>query len=495
MCKINTKTSIPTLSLFAVFLFHLASCSDNPSSLKGDRVIVCGHSDVSGPELQTIKVKFASVTSFNLSKMEYLEYIDKETGDFRFEFQLLNPQDILLTYNKSFTLLLSPGDSLYIHFDKDFTSCTQSEMDRHTTFYGSPADLNNTILKYRQFQSDNKFQPNCAGKSMEEYKTELSKWIDSQNVAIDRFIEQANPSKKFVKWVKSDNVYSNANYLVDYIFYSDMNHQPFPKDLFDNEIFPVNNDQAIISSMYRFHLNQYIQVEYLRDSVFLSLKDTNTVQAFETVIDMFLKKEEPGLSRDIMLCDLLAGALYYDLSDAEKLKETYSGKISDLTLKSEFEKMFDESRVNRSKNIGFTSLFSEVDTTAISNDLFEDLSKRFKGKVLYIDFWATWCGPCRIDLAESYKLSESYKEEPVEFIYVCVRSTKNDWDTFIKNRGLKFNHYYLDMLQSDVLIDKLGIVGFPTHYLLNKKGEIVLKNAPGPTTSSIKKELAILLKE
>lgn len=492
MCKVR-KTSISTLSLFAVFLFYLVSCSDKSTNLKGDRVIVCGHSDISGPELQTIKVKFVSVTSFNLSKIEYLEYIDKETGDFRFEFQLLNPLDILLTYNKSLTLLLSPGDSLYIHFDKDFVTCTQPEMDKHITFYGSGADLNNTVLRYRQFQSDNKFQPNVEGKSTEEYKSDLSKWIESQNMAIDRFIEQTNPSREFVKWVKSNNVYSNANYLVDYMFYSDMNHQPFPKDLFDKEIFPVNNDQAIIASMYRFHLNQYIQVKYLRDSVFLSLKDKNTVQAFETVIDLFLKKEEPGLSRDIMLCDLLAGSLYYDLSDAEKLKKTYSGKISDLTLKSEFVKMFDESMVNRSKNIGFTSLFNEVDPTAISNDLFDDLSKRFNGKVLYIVFWATWCGPCRIDLAESFKLSELYRDEPVEFIYVCVRSTKNDWDAFIKNRGLKSNHYYLDMLQSEILTDKLGIVVFPTHYLLNKKGEIVLKDAPGPSTSSIKKELAILI--
>jgi hypothetical protein len=44
-------------------------------------------------------------------------------------------------------------------------------------------------------------------------------------------------------------------------------------------------------------------------------------------------------------------------------------------------------------------------------------------------------------------------------------------------------------------MNKLGIIGFPTYYLLNKKGEIVIKNAPGPSTNSIGKEIELLLKE
>jgi thiol-disulfide isomerase/thioredoxin len=274
-----------------------------------------------------------------------------------------------------------------------------------------------------------------------------------------------------------------------------MNQKPLTADFFDNKVFPIDNDEAIISSMYRFHLNQFMQIKYCRDTLFLKLKYTDCFQAYKPIIDLLLESESPGLSRQIMLCDLLVESLNYDITDAEKLKDSYSENISNALLRSDLNEIFDQSIASKSQNIEFTRLFNEMDTAAISRDLFEDLAKRFRGKVVYIDFWATWCAPCRVELPQFTKLSDSYKGKDIEFIYLCIKSPKGDWETLLKSRNLISNQYYLDMVQSDVFMNKLGIIGFPTYYLLNKKGEIVIKNAPGPSTNSIGKEIELLLKE
>lgn len=479
-------------SLLTVLLSTFLCNAQESTIFKNGKVIICGHSDVHKNELQTIAIDIGGIT--DMRGLNYVDFINNETGNYKFKIDISNAQDVSLEYNnKKLTVFVSPGDSLFISFDKLFDTCQQSDIFNHITFSGQYADINKTILEYQVFKGDSSFIPNCKGKSAEQYKAELSNWIDNRAKKIAQFAKLKNSSKEFVDWATFDNIYSNANYLIDYMAYLSMNKMHLVGNLFDTSIFPVNNEKALISRQYRVHVNQYFVFKYFMDSTVQSLISKKEYYlGFKKALNSIIANEPNGISRDILVNDLFNSCLSEDQMSCQKLKNENISCISDRYLRSEFEKHFN-SVINQPKSIEFISSSNSEDS--IIGDLFKDIEARFKGRVIYLDIWATWCSPCRYEFPYSHKLSDLYKGKNIEFIYVCMNSSKENWENVRKMMKLDGSHYYLNKIQSDVFSTKFRTRGFPTYYLINKKGQLIDKNAPRPSSTNIKDQIDILLNE
>jgi len=102
----------------------------------------------------------------------------------------------------------------------------------------------------------------------------------------------------------------------------------------------------------------------------------------------------------------------------------------------------------------------------------------WKGKVVLIDYWATWCGPCRKSFPSLQKLYEKYKDNPnVVFAVVNVWERDNDRTKIVKdflsnNPTLTFP-MYID--KDDSVVKKYGVTGIPTKFFLGKDGRIQFK--------------------
>ena len=116
-----------------------------------------------------------------------------------------------------------------------------------------------------------------------------------------------------------------------------------------------------------------------------------------------------------------------------------------------------------------------TDEGLIINDSFSKIINDHKGKVIYIDCWGTWCGPCLSEMPHSNHLIERYKSEDIVFVYICLDSPKDQWDKTIKMRNLKGEHYWFDKKKSDKLRADYDIIGIPFYFLINKEGEIFSK--------------------
>jgi len=94
----------------------------------------------------------------------------------------------------------------------------------------------------------------------------------------------------------------------------------------------------------------------------------------------------------------------------------------------------------------------------------------YRGKVVLLDFWATWCPPCRKGIPDLIELKNKFKDEKFEVIGVSVdRETKKDIPAFIKSNGVNYPIVYAD----DVTITAFGgIEGIPTVFLIDKEGKI-----------------------
>jgi len=120
--------------------------------------------------------------------------------------------------------------------------------------------------------------------------------------------------------------------------------------------------------------------------------------------------------------------------------------------------------------------------------------KSYRGKVVYVDFWASWCGPCRLSLPELNKLRKQYRKKGFEVIAINLDEDKDDAMEFLKEFPVAFP------TARDVkgtTPDKYGLQGMPTAYLIDRKGKVSLVHEGFKKTDSaeLKHKIAALLKK
>ncbi|QDH80780.1 TlpA family protein disulfide reductase [Echinicola soli] len=110
-----------------------------------------------------------------------------------------------------------------------------------------------------------------------------------------------------------------------------------------------------------------------------------------------------------------------------------------------------------------------------ADQLFETMMAQFKGKVVYVDFWATWCGPCISGIKQIAPLKEEMKDEDVVFVYITDQSSPEKLWNF-KVPGIKGEHFRVNNDQWNILSQKFQISGIPHYVLVDKDGKVVRNN-------------------
>ena len=115
--------------------------------------------------------------------------------------------------------------------------------------------------------------------------------------------------------------------------------------------------------------------------------------------------------------------------------------------------------------------------------LFEELIKPYKGKVIYVDFWGTWCGPCKENMKYVKDMKAKLKGQDVVFMYFANRSPEDSWKNIIKEMDLTGENvvqYRLPEKQEEIIERLFSVNSFPTYLLINKEGKVVNTKAARP---------------
>ena len=117
---------------------------------------------------------------------------------------------------------------------------------------------------------------------------------------------------------------------------------------------------------------------------------------------------------------------------------------------------------------------------------------QFKGQVVLLDFWASWCKPCIADLPYLREVKEKTSDWPVVFVNISLDEDEADWREAIDKHGIEGVHVRADGFGSDVA-KSYQVMGIPTYYLVDSQGLIVedpgLRGDTDATVAAIEKSL------
>jgi peroxiredoxin len=116
----------------------------------------------------------------------------------------------------------------------------------------------------------------------------------------------------------------------------------------------------------------------------------------------------------------------------------------------------------------------------------------FKGKVVILDFWATWCPPCRAEIPSFVELQDAYKNKGVQIIGISLdQDGAAVLKPFIEKNKI---NYPIVIGTPKVTADYGGVEGIPTTFIIDKTGKIVAKHVGLTEKSEFEKEIEPLLK-
>lgn len=124
---------------------------------------------------------------------------------------------------------------------------------------------------------------------------------------------------------------------------------------------------------------------------------------------------------------------------------------------------------------------------------FQDLLDLYKGKVIYLDFWASWCRPCKNEMPHSAKLKETFKGKDVVFVYISSDRNEAAWRNAVSQLSIKGENYLTSVNVYNGYNGQFDVKYIPRYILIDKEGNVVDANAKRPSNPEVIKDINNLL--
>lgn len=275
---------------------------------------------------------------------------------------------------------------------------------------------------------------------------------------------------------------NNKNRLDSKYYYYLKNKLVFEKKIINNDNDLIINDTLLVLNTYRDNIERYYNEKYSNKTV----KTSNGWRIDNRAIydSLATKKSINSLTyKYILYHNLKEIAKNFSSQDLEKYLIKFQKITNDSILINEIKSDYLLDYINLRKDIKSVH-FMDINGKIIS---LSEVLKKNKGKLVYIDFWASWCAPCRVEIPSSKLIQKEFENKNIEFIYISIDTNKNKWLKANKDENLlpKNNYLALNYPQAS-FYNELKLKTIPRYILFDKNGILISDSAPKPSEKRLK---------
>jgi len=299
---------------------------------------------------------------------------------------------------------------------------------------------------------------------------------------------------------KFDALYYLVNYAIDDKTFTAQQATDFVRDNFEPEANKTNyspSNDYLPKTAKPGILNNLFNDEFIKSDEYQTLmandyiifiweqqkrKDSTVVDSKRYKIDFIkiIASDYKGKIKDEVLYNYLESTIRYcrsyeELFDYENALPKYIDQLPDKAHRDKiYATIHDKEKELAKIAIGQPApIFTAVDSTGKKYSL-----DNFKGKIVYLDLWASWCGPCRMETPYLAKLYERYKNDPrIVIISAAVLDKHDKWlDAMHEDKPT-----WLQLFDNDGTAQQgFGANSIPKFVIIDGEGKIVSLDAPGP---------------
>lgn len=340
-------------------------------------------------------------------------------GNFTFTFTTDSSLYLSLSHGEYTSMYVKPGDNIELSLNTD-------EFDESVNYKGSEAS-NFLAKKYLINEQFNFYSKDFYLGSTEDYNLALKEYKSS--------ILQASNSISDTTFIneQSNEIDREIKYFLD-----------------RKEEFMTSNEADVRAFLYE--KNNLITENYN----WYAIEDTMDIEGFNKIISEYENSIKLLLEKLVKSDESISKQL-------EKLKD-------DVDFKRERKLSIINQPQNGESYIDFTYENTSGEAVSLSS---------FKGSLVYVDVWATWCGPCKAEIPYLKTLEQDYHEQNIVFLSVSVDTDKDQWLKMVEEEALSGVQLWADGWSQ--ITKDYAIFGIPRFMLFSEDGKIISNDAPRPS--------------
>lgn len=238
----------------------------------------------------------------------------------------------------------------------------------------------------------------------------------------------------------------------------------------------LSNEKLLISPNYLFYIQSYLR-KISNENI--NKDDKNVDYTLEYV--KTIKKE---VKNHKIKEELLYSVGKWDLNYTNKLDSVYNEIAPLLTDQKGLNEVTEKyEKLKKVEKGAISPIFELKDINGNIVSL-----KQLKGKLVYIDIWATWCLPCIKEIPSLKKMEEHFKGKDIQFVSICKNDSKERWEKMVKEKKLGGIQLFAPN-ENISFFNDYSIQGIPRFILIDKDGKIIDANAKRPSNPELKEEI------
>ncbi|MDO7876133.1 redoxin family protein [Hymenobacter sp. ASUV-10] len=391
-------------------------------------------------------------------------------GNFRLELPALKtPTEANFAHGEESTVLfLAPGDNLRLELDP-------ARFDESLRYTGTGANVNNYLaqafLKFDDYENLPEPKP-AAGTTPAEKVRNAAIAERRQRQAFLKTYAAAHPLPPAARAFARQSIalsYAANMLLLPLQLGAAPGSEKLPGDYFDflATVRPFQDSaQASGSSAYRQYLQYYT-------GVLPRLAGAGTSQA---LLAAATKQFGTSPSRDVVLTQYLTAEMNKDVSQVGPLLAGLRPTLRDSTLARQVRATYAKRLLlaNGQPAPGISVRDAGGKPVSLAD---------YRGKVVYLDFWASWCRPCLAEVPAGETLKKQFEGKDVVFLYVSIDDEEANWKKALANHPLTSPNSVHGWAKGweDPAPVAYQVTGIPAYFLIGRDGKLISNNAPRPS--------------